>query len=239
MNLRRSLVCSHLLVALALGGCVSPKGPISPHLNRYSLPSLDQVSEAELGDSIMSKTRVWTYPALHLLHGVSAGSGKVGEKWSVPAGILGGFEQDAQYIYYYSDEFSGRVQNIAIGIGALRDRRGGLRVSKTDSRDAMVFVSGSYQTKEPDDSLVFELIEANALDEPNFRQELIYNGRVGSSVKFLYRELVDDLLRTAFTQEIQYDWEEGQTIGFKGARVELLEATNTKLKYRVLSNFPD
>lgn len=57
--------------------------------------------------------------------------------------------------------------------------------------------------------------------------------------KFLYREYTSDILRTPFSQEVQYDLKDGAVIEFKGARIEVLDATNTKIKYRVDSSFPD
>ncbi|WP_157084893.1 hypothetical protein [Hydrogenophaga palleronii] len=72
---------------------------------------------------------------------------------------------------------------------------------------------------------------------PQFRQELIYNGKVGNNVKFLYRELTSGYMRAPFTQEIQYDLSEGSVIGFKGARLEIISSTNRSIEYRVLNSF--
>lgn len=77
------------------------------------------------------------------------------------------------------------------------------------------------------------------IDTPGFRQELIYNGRSGDTVKFLYREFSGDYARPPFSQEVQYDLKDGSMIGFKSVRIEVLEASNTRLSYRVLSSFPD
>ena len=49
----------------------------------------------------------------------------------------------------------------------------------------------------------------------------------------------DDFIRPGFTQEAQYDLATDPVIGFKGARIEVLEATNTRLRYKVLKSFPD
>ena len=46
-------------------------------------------------------------------------------------------------------------------------------------------------------------------------------------------------MRLPFTQEVQYDLSESSTIGFKGARIEIAEATNTYLSYKVIESFPD
>ena len=57
-------------------------------------------------------------------------------------------------------------------------------------------------------------------------------------MKFLYRETAEEHGDTPLTQEVQYDLGESDVIGFKGARIKILESTNTKLRYIVLKNFP-
>ena len=73
--------------------------------------------------------------------------------------------------------------------------------------------------------------------ETNLKLELIYNGRVGDAVKFIYREFQGDLARPSFTQEVQYDLSISSTIGFKEARLEVIEATNTEIEYTVKQHF--
>jgi hypothetical protein len=71
----------------------------------------------------------------------------------------------------------------------------------------------------------------------NFQQTLIYSGRVANRIKISYRETSDSLARPAFNNEAEYDLSESMTIAYKGARLEIIEATNEFLKYRVLQNF--
>ena len=73
--------------------------------------------------------------------------------------------------------------------------------------------------------------------EPSFVQELIYNGRAGNVVKFIYREFSDNMIRPAFTQEAQYDLASSSIVGFKDLRLEILDASNTEIRYRLLNNF--
>jgi hypothetical protein len=65
----------------------------------------------------------------------------------------------------------------------------------------------------------------------------VYNGRAGNVAKFLYREFVSESARPAFTQDVQYDLGEGKVVGFKSARIEIIDATNTAITYRVLAHF--
>lgn len=70
-----------------------------------------------------------------------------------------------------------------------------------------------------------------------FKQEFIYNGKIGSSLKFIYREYINDMARPAFNQELQYDLNESNIVGFKGLRIEVVNATNTNIEYKILSSF--
>lgn len=73
--------------------------------------------------------------------------------------------------------------------------------------------------------------------QENFIQEMIYNGRVGDYLKFIYREFSDNLARPAFTQEVQYDLSKSSVVGFKNLRLEIIQATNTEITYRLINNF--
>ncbi|MEK9877461.1 MAG: hypothetical protein VW684_12440 [Betaproteobacteria bacterium] len=81
------------------------------------------------------------------------------------------------------------------------------------------------------------------LSYPSVRQELIYNGRIENDIKFVYRELAtlpngNSIMRDPFQQEVQYDLSDSDTIGFKGMRLKVLDATNTEITYEVLRHFP-
>lgn len=83
----------------------------------------------------------------------------------------------------------------------------------------------------------FALGQTTRHDAENFRRELLYQGKVGRELKLSYREFVGDLARPAFTQEVSFDLSEGETIGVKGARIEVIEANNIAITYRVLQPF--
>lgn len=70
-----------------------------------------------------------------------------------------------------------------------------------------------------------------------FDRNLIYNGRSGDAVKFLYREFSGSTNRQAFQQEVTYDLKIGEIIGFKGARFRIIEADNIGIKYQVIESF--
>lgn len=69
------------------------------------------------------------------------------------------------------------------------------------------------------------------------QQTLLYSGRIGNRIRFSYREFSDGLARSSFTNDAEYDLSESRQIGYRGALIEVLDANNMKIRYRVLRNF--
>jgi len=68
----------------------------------------------------------------------------------------------------------------------------------------------------------------------SIRQELIYNGKSGSEIKVLYREFKEDMIRPAFTQVMQYDLKDSNFIRFKNFKIQVINANNEFIKYKVI-----
>ena len=218
-----------------LSGCATSRNMISPMMKIVDLPPKNQIATAELGDTLVQKGKLFTYQALELSNDVSAGDGFIMYKLTVPAGLLIQRQEDDDWKYYYSGQF----KKYSVLEGALPSV-GGLKISKKNFRDIFIFMEGvPMNTLRPNPQPVYIFKDEKAVDQPSFEQQLIYNGKIGNQVKFLYRELTNDMMRGPFSQEIQYDLNESKIVGFKGCRIEILEATNTQLKYRVLESFPD
>ncbi len=76
-----------------------------------------------------------------------------------------------------------------------------------------------------------------ALSADSFQQTLLYNGKIGNRITLAYREFTNNLARPAFSNNVEYDLSESSVVGYKGARLEIIEATNTEITYRILSGF--
>lgn len=105
----------------------------------------------------------------------------------------------------------------------------------TDGHFFLAYGAGRVELKQSFDHI--ELTESLVGRSPNSVRELVYNGRVGDNVKFIYREFSDDLVRPAFVQEVQYDLSESEIVGFKSLRMKILSASNTSITYELLENF--
>lgn len=81
-------------------------------------------------------------------------------------------------------------------------------------------------------------VAAETQNEVNsFQQTLIYTGKVGDKIRFSYREFKGEMARDAFTVDVEYDLSESTTVGYKGALIEIIEATNQQLTYKVIKHF--
>jgi hypothetical protein len=68
----------------------------------------------------------------------------------------------------------------------------------------------------------------------SFRSELVYNGRSRETIKLLYREYLDNMARPAFSQELLYDLSESKKIGFKDMLIDVIEAKNTGITFKIV-----
>lgn len=95
------------------------------------------------------------------------------------------------------------------------------------------YMSGGYVTNfdNPRSDLIEKLNVPQEKD--TFRQELIYNGRSKKVIKISYREFKNNFARPDFQQDLSYDLSDSKEIGFRGAIIEVEEATNTYIKFVV------
>lgn len=77
----------------------------------------------------------------------------------------------------------------------------------------------------------------DSLSEDTLQRTLLYNGKIGNVITLGYREFYSGMARPAFSNNAKYDLSESEIVGYKGARLEVINATNTKINYRVLSGF--
>jgi hypothetical protein len=73
--------------------------------------------------------------------------------------------------------------------------------------------------------------------DDKFQKVIEYSGKNGNILNFVYSEYSDGMVRQAFTREFKIDLSEGNTVAYKGAILEIIEADNTRIKYKVVRNF--
>ncbi|MDM0113932.1 hypothetical protein QTI66_17385 [Variovorax sp. J22R133] len=225
-----------IALAAVLTGCASTKTAPAEILV-VDTPALNTVATAELGETLVKKGISYVFDGLELRERITDNG--AGREYVVEPGRMAFIDKTpdgaSRYeppagTYYVNDKIFGRKAF---------PKNGYVVVKANGTMELQGYYDltgpGSISPANPKFS-VGKIIDSA---RPNFRQELIYGGRLGDQIKVTYREFSGDMLRSAFSQDVQYDLTTEKIIGFKGVRIEVVAATNTKLEYRVLKSFPD
>ena len=140
-----------------------------------------------------------------------------------------GEDDSAEYFLPSAVAGSGRVEK-----AALADDWRSLMIRKNKPGVCVVTV---FNLSVCGDDIRAERRKKAVASEDSFQQTLIYSGKVGNKVNIGYREFSASIARPAFNNNVEYDLSESRVIGYKGAQLEILEATNQHIRYKVLRNF--
>jgi hypothetical protein len=99
------------------------------------------------------------------------------------------------------------------------------------TQTANVMDSGSWP-----DGQVFAESDRPSVVESRFKAQLLYGGTRDSVVRLTYREFADNFARPAFSQDLEFDLNESDTITFRSLRLQVIEAGNQGIRYRVLDD---
>lgn len=103
-----------------------------------------------------------------------------------------------------------------------------------------------YNRCTEDDVLIFAwpVTPKNFLERKNkvfvkgsFKQEFVYNGRSKDIVRLTYNEYADGLPQPVFSRDLSFSLAESRVVGFKGMKMEVLEATDTRIRFYVRAPF--
>lgn len=66
---------------------------------------------------------------------------------------------------------------------------------------------------------------------------LIYGGKAGTKIKLASREIWKNITRPSHDDVVEFDLADSNIVEFKGTRIEVIDATNERIRYRVLKAF--
>lgn len=226
MTARASLA---LAAAALLAGCASPKYNYMPDTKQISEPEVGAVVTAQVGDILVRQGTLAEQEVLQV-----AGDHSLGllGSYSIVGGVFTKTGEDADSNYYATNSNltgAGRLDRSAFAdptkaVQAYKNTRKLCGISVFNA--AVCTTNAEYR---------FDKVPVASTNA--FQQSLIYSGKVGNRVRIGYREFSGNLARPAFNNEAEYDLGESKVIGYKGARLEILEATNEYLRFKLLANF--
>ena len=120
--------------------------------------------------------------------------------------------------------------------GACAEDVGGFLIDESDDTIEIFDGLRTFRTEQAPDWVAtqYPYVEPDAA-----RRQLVYNGRSGTTVRLYYREFEDGIAQPSVTQELSFDLTDDTVIGHKGARIDVLNATDADIVYRVLAGFPE
>jgi hypothetical protein len=220
-----------LLVACLAGvfsACATPKYNYSPEVIAISEPPIGTVSIARIGDTMLKQGKYKEHAALFV-----PTKRDVTWAYEVHPGyyLMSGQDEKAEYYVPESGSAGGHVEK-----AVLADPWKSVMARKNKPELCVVTILNAVVCKPVND---LQRLKRPILADDAFQRTLIYNGRVGSKINIAYREFSNSLARPAFNNEVEYDLNESKVIGYKGAELEVLEATNQHIKFRLIRNFND
>jgi len=108
-----------------------------------------------------------------------------------------------------------------------------IEATKEDTKLCIVTVFNVHSCKVRD----FSRRQKALVGMDSFQQTLLYSGRVGEKINISYREFSGSMARPAFSNDVEYDLSASDEIAYKGAKLRVIEATNSSITYEVIKNF--
>lgn len=217
-----------VIVASILSGCAAPKYNYTPKITNVSEPPLNTVVIAQVGDEMAKQGTMFEHDVIRIRTPIKVG---VFGEYTISPGYFKKMGEDKKYDYYIP--YAG-IDSGAIRAASLADPYKCIAYSKNSSKIGIVTVfNATEMTKAKNVSRVTKTFA----EDDSFQQTLIYSGKVGNIIRMGYREFSNNRARPAFNNDVEYDLGDSTTIGYKGARIEILEATNEHIKYKLLQNF--
>lgn len=209
-----------LFAILLLSACTSMKhnGAVESR-TQINFPPVGAKATKSLGEKLIEKGYITTQKALHVKEAIN------GALYDIPTKNYKQTGYDDKGMYF---EPWGVVQSI------LADPFTGLTVKHDKPEELCVITifaaTSCYKG-------FFEIADVESFETPSYTQTLIYTGKVDNKIRFAYREFSNSVARPAFNTEVEYDLNESNIVGYQGAKLKVLDSTNTSITYEVISNF--
>ena len=220
------------IVSVMLTSCGAKKSSVIPKISTTFEPGLNEINKVEIGIPLVSKEKNQTYDAIKITKEFQIELDYIVETIEVGELFINDFTTEKYDLFSNSTD-----SKLVIAV----PRNGENLMICTSNVNDGIYTTGVSTVGMnfilPKEKIEYIKTKAIATVKEYFKQEFIYNGRVGNALKFIYREYVNDYARPAFTQDLQYYLSESKAIGFRGLRIEIISATNTEIQYKVLEYF--
>lgn len=227
----RTFVVSFL--SLSLIGCSSlPDVSYVPQTTDISYPPLNNITTAYVGDDLVMQGTVLIYDAITVDNDIIIPHGT--NITLISKGVYLKLGEDSKEIVYSAIPLGGTEKQTTATYNppfAISIKKGSNKVF------CAKYINGIFVGEICIDKFMVTKKTQEIGKSNSFQRTLIYNGRIGNKLNIGYRESLNGSARTSFSNNVEYDLNESNVIGYKGAKVKVIDASNSYIKYKLLRNF--
>lgn len=218
-----------LCAAVAAGGCVIVSRNHEINEVEFSDPPVGAVSSAGIGESVLEHGLSIELDAIHVPRDVA-----VSLAYTVRSGTYTKDGETRQGAFYSPSRHGdpGEIMR-----APLSDPVRAVHVPTRGDRICVVSIFNLKSCRKGRKGSLWRETTQLAMSDRAFQQHLIFNGARGDRIRIGYHESSPSIARPAFSNEVEYDLAHSSVIAYKGARLEVLDASPDHIAYRVLSHF--
>ena len=192
-------------------------------------PALNEEAKAQIGEQLLHQGVFHTQAALHLTEEIEFGERN---QYSLTPGyyIQTGASLDSATYSPTSGPDAGRVKKtqgaITLQGSFLYSNDGRTIAVITNFYQAIIArATGITRTTLP------------ALSTESIQRVLVYGGMNGTKIRLAYREIWKNITRPSSDVFVEFSLADSNVIEFRGARIEVIEASGKSIRYRVIHAF--
>lgn len=206
-----------------LNGCATMQHNYVPKVERIDFPAKNKETTRFIGDAMLIQGFAATIDCLHVLQPAS------GMAYDISSGLYPKVGFEGTKVFFSPRGMTGQVTK-----AALADPFKGLMVDLKDNNQVCVITIfnalACYDAP-------YKIEKRASVDVESFQKTLYFSGVEGDSALFMYTETLNG--HVTHTHNVKYDMNKNTTIGYRGAKIHIIEVSNESITYEVLSNFPE
>lgn len=192
-------------------------------------PPLNKASTAQIGEPILHQGEVSQRAAIHLSEAIQFG--KRGE-YTLTPGYYVRTSEGVGWEYYAPAE-GPNAGSVLKAPGAITVQ-GSFHFSNDGKTIGMI--TNFYQAMNAEAKGITRTTRP-LLSSDKVQRTLVYGGKMGSRIKLAYRETWKNITRPSDERFVEYDLADSKVIEIKGALIEVIEADEESIRYRVTRAF--
>lgn len=198
-------------------------------ITQRSTPALNTEATAKVGDEILYQGTYYDREVINLSQEIKVG--KNGAYTLTPGHYLKTGEENG---WGYYVEAKGPGAGKVIKAPDVVTLQPAFQVS-SDGKTIGV-ITNYYQAVRGEAKGITRSFEP-AVSTESIQNALVYGGKDGSKIKLGYREIWMAIQRPSEVQFVEYDLTKSKIVESHGARIEVINATDDSIRYRVIKSF--